>query len=61
MIGFPAMDPAPAEAYPQGADGGARPSVPGRAEDGWPGFVWPQSFEGFAEGLHEEFLAEGVA
>lgn len=61
MIGFPAMDPAPAEAYPQGAYGGARPSAPGRAEYRWPGFVWSQSFEGFTEGVHEELLAEGVA
>ena len=25
----------------------------------WPGFTWPQSFDAFEEGAHEEVLAEG--
>jgi predicted choloylglycine hydrolase len=29
------------------------------AEFRWPGARWPQSFEGFAEGVHEEVLTEG--
>jgi predicted choloylglycine hydrolase len=30
-----------------------------RAEYRWPAFAWPQSFDEFEEGLHEEVLAEG--
>lgn len=30
-----------------------------RAEYRWPTFSWPQSFDVFDEGLHEETLAEG--
>jgi predicted choloylglycine hydrolase len=33
----------------------------GWVEYRWPRYVWPQSFEGFAEGAHEELLAEGAA
>jgi predicted choloylglycine hydrolase len=30
------------------------------AELRWPGTTWPQPFDGFVEGVHEENLAEGV-
>ncbi len=30
-----------------------------RLEFRWPGFTWPQSFDAFSEGSHEELLAEG--
>jgi predicted choloylglycine hydrolase len=30
-----------------------------RVEYRWPTFTWPQSFDAFEEGLHEESLAEG--
>ncbi len=30
-----------------------------RVEYRWPGFTWPQSFDAFVEGTHEEVLAEG--
>ncbi len=30
-----------------------------RMEYRWPGFTWPQSFDSFEEGAHEEVLAEG--
>jgi predicted choloylglycine hydrolase len=36
-----------------------RPSQ-GRMDYRWPGVIWPQSFEAFAEGTHEETLAEGA-
>ncbi len=32
-----------------------------RVEYRWPGFAWPQSFDRFVEGSHEETLAEGSA
>jgi predicted choloylglycine hydrolase len=35
--------------------------VDGRVEYRWPEHVWPESFEGFTEGVHEELLAEGAA
>jgi hypothetical protein len=32
-----------------------------RAEYRWPSFTWPQSFDAFEEGAHEEVLTQWVA